>query len=65
LTVTSNSWLVLLEHEVDLRLERGRTPPPGVSELPQIAVVAVARELAGFFWAVIRDLPTPDPPNVP
>jgi transposase len=25
---------------------------------PQIAVVAVARELVGFLWAVMRDLPT-------
>ena len=24
---------------------------------PQIAVVAVARELVGFLWAVMRDLP--------
>jgi transposase len=29
---------------------------------PQIAVVAVARELIGFLWAVMRDLePTPEP----
>jgi transposase len=27
---------------------------------PQIAVVAVARELVGFLWAVMRDLPTPE-----
>jgi len=27
-------------------------------KLPQIAVVAVARELVGFLWAVMRDLPT-------
>ena len=26
---------------------------------PQIAVVAVARELIGFLWAVMQDLPTP------
>lgn len=26
---------------------------------PQIAVVAVARELVGFLWAVMQDLPTP------
>jgi transposase len=26
----------------------------------QIAVVAVARELVGFLWAVMRDLPTPE-----
>lgn len=29
-------------------------------KLPQIAVVAVARELVGFLWAVMRDLPTPE-----
>jgi transposase len=27
---------------------------------PQIAVVAVARELVGFLWAVMRDLPAPE-----
>jgi hypothetical protein len=27
---------------------------------PQIPVVAVARELVGFLWAVMRDLPTPE-----
>jgi transposase len=27
---------------------------------PQIAVVAVARELVGFLWAVMRELPTPE-----
>ena len=27
---------------------------------PQIAVVAVARELVGFLWAVMRDLPVPE-----
>jgi transposase len=27
---------------------------------PQVAVVAVARELVGFLWAVMRDLPTPE-----
>jgi Transposase and inactivated derivatives len=27
---------------------------------PQIAVVAVARELVGFLWAVMRDLPIPE-----
>lgn len=27
---------------------------------PQIAVVAVARELVGFLWAVMQDLPTPE-----
>ena len=27
---------------------------------PQIAVLAVARELVGFLWAVMRDLPTPE-----
>ena len=26
---------------------------------PQVAVVAVARELVGFLWAVMRDLPEP------
>jgi hypothetical protein len=25
-----------------------------------ITVVAVARELVGFLWAVMRDLPTPE-----
>jgi transposase len=30
-------------------------------KLPQIAVVAVARELVGFLWAVMQDLPTPVP----
>jgi transposase len=29
---------------------------------PQIAVVAVARELVGFLWAVMRDLPAADSP---
>ena len=29
-------------------------------KLPQVAVVAVARELVGFLWAVMRDLPTPE-----
>ena len=29
-------------------------------KLPQIAVVAIARELVGFLWAVMRDLPTPE-----
>jgi hypothetical protein len=29
-------------------------------KLPQIAVVAVARELVGFLWAVMRELPTPE-----
>ena len=28
-------------------------------KLPQIAVVAVARELVGFLWAVMQDVPTP------
>ena len=28
-------------------------------KLPQIAVVAVARELVGFLWAVMPDVPTP------
>ena len=28
-------------------------------KLPQIAVVAVARELVGFLWAVMQDLPRP------
>lgn len=28
-------------------------------KLPQIAVVAVARELVGFLWAVMRDVPIP------
>lgn len=28
---------------------------------PQIAVVAVARELVGFFWAVMRDVGSPEP----
>jgi len=27
--------------------------------MPQIAVVAVARELVGFLWAVMQDLDTP------
>jgi len=27
---------------------------------PQIAVVAVARELVGFLWPVMRDLSTPE-----
>jgi len=27
---------------------------------PQVAVVAVARELVGFLWAVMRELPTPE-----
>ena len=26
---------------------------------PQIAVVAVARELVGFLWAVMQDVPVP------
>ena len=28
---------------------------------PAIAVVAVARELVGFLWAVLQDLPTTTP----
>ena len=28
---------------------------------PQIAVVAVARELVGFLWAIMRDLESPSP----
>jgi transposase len=28
---------------------------------PQIAVVAVARELVGFLWAVMRDVGSPEP----
>jgi len=28
---------------------------------PQIAVVAVARELVGFLWAVMQELPAPEP----
>ena len=28
---------------------------------PRIAVVAVARELVGFLWAVLRDAPAPAP----
>ena len=27
---------------------------------PQIVVVAVARELVAFLWALMRDLPTPE-----
>ena len=29
-------------------------------KLPQIAVVAVARELVGFLWAVMHDVPSPE-----
>jgi hypothetical protein len=31
---------------------------------PQIAVVAVARELVGFLWAVMQDGPTAPPPHL-
>ena len=30
-------------------------------KLPQIAVVAVARELVGFLWAVMQDVPSAPP----
>jgi transposase len=33
-------------------------------KLPQIAVVAVARELVGFLWAVMQELPSPAVPEV-
>ncbi|HET7612703.1 MAG TPA: hypothetical protein VFS24_01915 [Steroidobacteraceae bacterium] len=32
---------------------------------PQIAVVAVARELVGFLWAVMQGAPRSVPPSVP
>jgi transposase len=38
-------------HKVFRRLSAARPP--------QVAVVAVARELVGFLWAVMRDAPTP------
>ncbi|CAN5902251.1 hypothetical protein BH11GEM1_BH11GEM1_12230 [soil metagenome] len=31
---------------------------------PQIAVVAVARELVGFLWAVMQDVVIPEPQSV-
>jgi transposase len=41
-------------HKVFKRLSAARPP--------QVAVVAVARELVGFLWAVIRDVPEPIEP---
>ena len=40
-----------LAHTVFRRLRAARPP--------QVAVVAVARELVGFLWAVMRDAPEP------
>jgi hypothetical protein len=48
--VITHAWKA--QHRLHQRYEHLR-----YRKQPQIAVVAVARELIGFLWAVLRDVP--------